>query len=193
MMVEPYKRCVLSRMKTSKLKFSTLLLLLGICFTSRTVIAADSNWFYLEADATRATVTVAKTDFKPVLPRYKLGVFITQGFLLEAQYTGSGDDTVDNSNVEIENISAAYLRLDSGIRSSMRMYVLLGSAETKLNVKGSGGATAGTDTYKDFSWGIGIEDRTWSKHTLLTLEYTEYFKSDDVIISAVSLGFKFEY
>ena len=180
-------------MKTSKLKFSALLLLLAVCSTSRAASAADSNWFYFEVDATRARVTVAETEFNPVLPRYKLGVFITQGIMLEAHYSGSGDDTVDNSNMEIENISAAYLRLDSGIRSTMRMYVLLGSAETKLNVRGSGGATAGTDTYKDFSWGLGIEDRTWSKHTLLTLEYTEYFNKDEVLISAVSLGFKFEY
>lgn len=180
-------------MKTSKPKLSALLLLLAVCVTSRIASAAESNWFYLEADATRATVTVAKTDYKPVLTRYKLGVFVTQGFLLEAHYTGSGDETLDSTTLEIENIRAAYLRLDSGIRSSMRMYVLLGSAETKFNVKGSAGTTTGTDTYTDFSWGIGLEDRIWSKHTLLTLEYTEYYKKDEVVISAVSLGFKFEY
>ena len=172
-------------------RHSAVALLLSGIFLSQPAMA--SNWWYAEVGATRATVNVSDTKFNPVLPRLKLGLFITQGILLEVQYNGSGDDTVTNTTLEIEDITSAYLRLDTGIRSNMRMYVLLGSAETTLNVKGSGGATAGTDTYEDFSWGIGIEDRAWSKHTLLTLEYTEYYNHDEVIISGVSLGFKIEY
>jgi len=167
------------------------LLLLTVLVLSSTAHATD--WIYLDAGASRTTIDVDGTDFKPVVPRIKLGVAIYNGILLEYQLTGSGDDTSNNTTIEIEQISAAYLRLDTPIRSSMRMFVLLGAAETQLNVKGAAGATGGTDTYEDFSWGVGLEDRTFSKHTLLTLEYTEYYKHDDVQISAVSLGFKLEF
>lgn len=168
----------------------TLLILAG-CLSSHNAVATE--WFYVEADVSRTTVDVMASQFHPILPRIKVGLAIYDGILLEAQYSGSGDDTVGNTNIGIDEITAAYLRLDTPVRSNMRMYVLLGSAETKLNVRGSGGATAGTDAYKDFSWGIGIEDRVWSRHNLLTLEYTEYYNHDEVVISAVSLGFKFEY
>ena len=73
------------------------------------------------------------------------------------------------------------------------MYVLLGGAESTLKVTGTGGSSGGTDNYSDFSWGIGLESRVWTKSTLLTLEYTEYYNHDDVTIAGVSLGFKFEY
>jgi len=152
-----------------------------------------SNWFYIETDVTRSSVKVASTEFNPLLPRLKLGFIITPQIMLEAHYAGNGDDTVANTILAVENISAAYLRLDSGIRSDIRMYVLLGSAETRIKTSNASGAVGNTDTYSDFSWGLGLEERVWSKHTLLTLEYSEYYNHDDVIISAVSLGFKFEY
>ena len=178
-------------MKTHPLKFIYLSLILLASLLSSKAFATD--WIYLEASATRSNVEVIGTKFNPVLPRVKLGINLYEGIQLEVQYTGSGDDTVAGTKLEIEEITASYLRLETPIRSNMRMFVLLGSAEAKLNVQGSGGATAGTGNYKDFSWGIGIEDRVWTKHTLLTLEYTEYYNHDEVVISGVSLGFKLEY
>lgn len=165
--------------------------LLLACLYAGPVLA--SNWWYAEVGATRTRINVVNTDFNPILPRLKLGVFLTPQIMLEAHYAGSGDDKVANTRMDVESITAAYLRLDSGIRGDMRAYVLLGGAESKLKVTGSGGSTGGTDNYSDFSWGIGIEDRVWTKHTLLTLEYAEYYNHDEVIISGVSLGFKFEY
>lgn len=166
------------------------LLLAGILLNGT---AFASNWVYAEAGASRATLDVAGTKFNPVLPRVKLGFFITQKIILEVQYAGSGDDTVANTQVQIEDLSAAFLRLDSDFRGSMRMYLLLGGAETNLQSSTASGSNVRKEKYKDFAWGIGMEDRTWSKHTLLTLEYTEYYNHDDVVIYGVSLGFKFEY
>lgn len=151
--------------------------------------AHASNWVYAEVDATRSRITVADTEFNPVLTRFKLGVFITQKIMLEAQYAGSGDDTVAGTQMQVDNISAAYLRLDSGMRSDMRMYVLLGSANTGLKT----GSGADTKSYTDFSWGVGMEERVWSQHTLLTLEYTEYYRDEALTITGLSLGFKLEY
>lgn len=168
-----------------------LALLLSSNLLSGNVFA--SNWWYAELGASRTSIDVSGTEFNPVVPRLKLGFIITQKFMLEVQYAGSGDDTVANTNMEIEDVSAAYLRLDSGIRSNMRMYVLLGGAETSLKTSNPDGTNSSTDSYSDFSWGIGLEDRTWSKSTLLTLEYIEYYNHDDVTISAISLGFKYEY
>lgn len=157
------------------------------------VNAHAADWWYAEAGATRSRIDVAGTEFNPVLPRLKLGLFITPQIMLEVQYAGRGDDTAANTQLEVEDISAAYLRLDSGIRSDMRMYVLLGGAKTALKTGSPGGANGNADNYSDFSWGIGLENRVWSRHTLLTLEYAEYYRNNDVTIAGVSLGFKFEY
>jgi len=164
---------------------------IGLSLNLQNAFATD--WFYFEVGASRGSVTVLDTEFNPVMPRAKMGVALYEGILLEVQYMGGGDDKVANTKMEIEEVSAAYLRLDTPFRGSMRLYVLLGSAETTLNIKGAGGTTAGSGTYKDFSWGVGIEDRVWSKYTLLTLEHTSYYNHDDVSIEATSLGFKLEF
>lgn len=167
------------------------LLLTGLLLFNQTAFATD--WIYLDAGVSRASVQVEDTEFNPVLPRIKLGIELYEGILLEFQYVGGGDDKASNMQVEIEEISAAYLRLDTPIIGTMRMFVLLGGAETSLKVKGTNGSTAGSGTYEDFSWGFGLEEQFLSKHTLLTLEYTEYYNHDDVTISSISLGFKVEY
>lgn len=155
--------------------------------------AQASNWWYVEAGLTRTRIDVDGTEFNPLLPRLKLGFIFTPHWMVEVQYTGSGDDTVANTQLEVDNIRAAYLRLDSGIRSTMRMYVLLGGAETELSTKNPAGSITRTDTYGDFSWAVGFEDRVWSKNTLLTVEYSHYYSFNDVTITGVSLGFKYEY
>jgi len=176
---------------TGTFRYRALILLLCGAWFSPT--ASASNWWYAEVGVTRTRIDASATEFNPVLPRLKLGFFITPQIMLEAHYAGSGDDTVANTKMEVEEISAAYLRLDSGIRSDMRMYVLLGGAETSLKAGNPGGGNTSADSYSNFSWGVGLESRVWSKHTLLTLEYTEYYNHDDVTITGVSLGFKFEY
>ena len=181
-------------MDTGKIGFRGGLILLGAClFNTYAQAQQASNWWYAELGVSRSVVDIAGTEFNPILPKAKLGIFVTQKILLEVQYSGSGDDQAANTDLEIDNIKAAYLRLDSGIRSNMRMYVLLGNAETTLTVKRPGETVGVSDTYSDVSYAIGIEDRTFSKSTLLTLEYTRYYNNDDVTISALSLGFKYEY
>ena len=166
------------------------LLLSGVLFSAPTLAA---NWWYVEAGASRARINAVNTDFNPVLPRLKLGFILTPQIMFEAQYAGQGDDTVANTKMEVDSISAFYLRLDSGFRSDMRMYVLLGGADTELTASTASGSNPVSDSYSDSSWGIGLESRVWTKRTLLTLEYTEYYNHGDITISATSLGFKFEF
>ena len=174
-------------------KFYTAGLALLLVSQLWAVNAHATSWQYAEVDATRSRITVADTEFNPVLPRLKLGLFITPQIMLEAQYAGSGDDTVANTQMQVENITAAYLRLDSGIHSDMRMYVLLGSAKTKLKSSIAGSSSTSSDTYNDFSWGVGMEQRVWSKYTLLTLEYIEYYRDETLTITGLSLGLKLEF
>ncbi len=155
--------------------------------------ALATEWVHADLGAARTTIEVGDSKFTPVMPRLDLGLSLMDGIMLELQYAGTGDDTDAGTNIEIADVVAAYLRMETVIRSHVRLYLLLGNAETTLNVQGSAGPTAGSGTYKDFSWGIGMEEQFGSEYSLLTLEYTEYYNHDEVVISALSIGFKLEY
>lgn len=180
-------------MNTGTIIFRAVLVLIGICLSVTQVQAQGDNWWYTELGISRSMVDIAGTEFNPVLPKVKLGVYLTRKILLEVQYSGSGDDTATNTNLEIDSITAAYLRLDSGSRNDMRIYVLLGNAETALSVKRPSDTSRVSDNYSDVSWGFGLEDQTFGNNTLLTLEYSQYYDNDEVSISAISFGFKYEF
>lgn len=135
------------------------------------------------------------TKLHPVLPKVKLGYALTPKYMIELQYAGSDDDKdeITGATLDIDNISAAYLRLDSGLHAGFRMYLLLGQAETSLSATGVSGLDRADGKYSDFSWGVGFEDKTWTESTFLTLEYTEYYKEDDTKIAGASLGLKYAF
>lgn len=181
-----------TRMNETRMKYPLLSLVIFTCLFNTT---ARADGLYAEVGATYITADDTYTKLHPVLPKAKLGYAITPNYMIELQYAGNNDDKdeITNATLEIDNISAAYLRLDSGLHAGFRMYVLIGQAETNLTATGMGGLDRADGKYSDFSWGVGIEDNYWSEGIFLTLEYTEYYKEDDVSIAGASLGLKYAF
>lgn len=162
------------------------------CLITTPLMAGD---LYVEAGAMYLSADDTVVKLHPAVPKVKLGYAITPHYMIEVQYAGSGDDTDDETGatMTVDNITAAYLRLDSDIHAGFRMYVLLGQAETNLTASGINGFNAVDDKYSDFSWGVGIEDRTWGRNLFLTLEYNQYYSETDTKLVGGSIGMKYAF
>lgn len=149
---------------------------------------ANASPFYAGIDVMRTSVSVDSTNFVLMLPKVKVGYMFTPQVMLELQYAGSGDDDKDNSNLEIDNISSAYLRLGSPASSQLRAYIVLGYTNTSLKLTGQNGIN---DNYDGFSGGLILEYHVWTKSNFVTAEYNSFYNNDDVSISAFSVGYRY--
>ena len=166
-----------------KLPFLILILLVS----TNSVQAAER--LYAGADYMRTEVKIGGGKFKPYVPKVKAGYYLMNKVALELQYVFSGDADDSGSNLKIENMYGAFLRLDSNLHNRARIYLLGGYTETELSVTGSLDSPSAKDG--SFSWGIGAEDQiTKMRNTFLTLDYMQYYNKDGYKISGISLGFR---
>ncbi len=171
-------------------KFSYNLISLFLFLTCLITSTVNASPIYAEVDVMRTSVSVDSTDFVITLPKIKLGYMFTPQVMFELQYTSGDDDEQDNSILKIKNISAAYLRLGSPPSTNLRAYIILGYADTSLELTGQNDIT---DNYDGFSGGLVLEHSVWSKESFVTAEYNAFYNNDDVTVSAFSLGFRYVF
>lgn len=150
---------------------------------------------YAETGVMVLTADDSLANVHAVVPKLKLGYAITEHYMIELQYAGSGDDSDDDSgaSINLDNVAAAYLRLDSDLHGGFRLYLLIGQAESSLTSSGLNGFTSTDNSYSDTSWGVGIEDRTWGRNLFLTLDYVSYYSEDDTRLYGASIGIKYAF
>jgi len=168
------------------------LLSLSSLFISTVILSSpvSAGPYYAGVDIMRTTVDVAGIDFKPIVPKARFGYAIKPKVMVEMQFSASGDDTNDNSTVTINDIKAAYVRLASNPSPSLRIHVLLGYAETNLQVSG---ANSVSGVYGGFSGGILLDKMLWAKSTRVSLEYMSYYNNNNVSITAIGVGVKHNF
>lgn len=166
-------------------------LIFFVVFIAASTLANAEN-FYAEGDVLYNTFKVEDQKFKLFSGKIKLGYYAMKQVAIELQYAGLGEDENNGSKLELDHILGGYLRLESQLRSRVRMYVLAGYAQTAFTVKGQLEEFK-ADDFSNFSWGIGAEDQMTSlgRNTYLTLDYMRYYKNDGVEISGFSIGLRF--
>jgi len=162
---------------------SSVLLITLIYFNTS---IANASSFYAGVDVVRTSVRVESSEFNHILPKIKLGYSILPKVLVELQFTGSGDDDSDNTNMKIKSINAVYVKLGSKPNEALRAFILVGAAEISLEAIGN---STLSDTYSGFSWALVLESPVWSNSNHVSIEYTALYDTDDVRVSTFSIGF----
>ncbi len=175
----PYNKIVLN------LLLSFLLAL--ACLYSPVVSAAP---FYAEVAVSQVDVNVSGTNIKLITPKIKLGYIYKPKVMLEVQYVAAGDADKDNTNFKLNSIRALYLKLGSNTDIKLRIFFLLGYAETDLQTTG---LSSVADVYGAISWGFVFERSVWTKNNFITFEYNSFYNNDDIGISAINLGYKYAF
>lgn len=163
------------------------------CFVLTFLVTnASAGEFYTGLDGAVDRIHIADTEFKPLASKIRLGYqFSTYAF--ELHYgQGTSSDDVNQLNVTVDQQAALYFRVNYYINPQARMYLLLGAAQTDINVSGPLGT--GPDQYGDFSYAFGIEDYfPGVKSMQLLLEYAQLYNDKDLKIDALSLGLRYNF
>jgi len=154
--------------------------------------SATAGEFYAGIDGAIDRIKIADTEFKPSAGKVRLGYqFSTYAF--ELHYgKGASDDEVNQLTVAVDQQAGLYFRVNYYINPRARMYLLLGAAQTDINVTGPLGT--GPDQYSDFSYGFGIEDYFPGVRAMqILLEYGQLYKDKDLKIDGLSLGLRYNF
>ena len=181
-------------MKPLKLNIFTVTLLLSLLFLTllpiSQSIAGPLPTLYVEANYAETKIRLTSGKYKISASGFKLGYYFSPKISVEAQYMqGLGDDSINSTVVEIDNISSLYVRFGTDARKNFRSYILLGQSNVSLS-----SSSLTESTYEDFSWAIGAEERLrrWPLF-ILNAEYVRHYDHNGFTINSTSLGLRYEF
>lgn len=161
-----------------------------------TLFAATDSFaeMYLNVTGTQVKLKSSAGKVKPLAATFKFGYRFSEGLALEGQYgSNANDDSLAGGKVEIDKLTAIFLRL--GGQSSyngVRAYLLIGTSETE--VKYSNVASPPATKLEGTAWGIGLEEFSDSvKNMAYVLEYIEYGEDKGVDVTGISLGVRYNF
>jgi hypothetical protein len=169
-------------------KIFPLLLLLSAPFQC----LADST--YIGVDYVLTDIELADQSAKPKATTLRLGVS-NNNMAFEAQYLKANDtDNIYRIEFDLEKSIALYFVMQSDIQSGFGLDVSLGYAKTDIMVSGPDETFNGTDQYNGFSWGIAIHQQIpYLEQAQVKLGYQSFYKDSDLEITAISLGFTYQF
>lgn len=163
--------------------------------------AEDPLVFYVSGQGVYTKIKTGGESFSPSLFQLNAGVEITDGLLDGIGIQGMvaapiNDDTAANVTMEIAQQTGAYLTLsnpDTG-PEDLKVSILLGYASTEIETTVPSLGATNKDTFSGFSYGITLKDQVITgKPFYWTLDYTRYFKDDDLRIDGLSLGVTYAF
>ena len=157
------------------------------------VVIPLQSWastFYTESGVGQSRILISEQEYTPYIVRAKLGYRISDIYALEAQIgTHVYADEMENSKMKVQNLSGLFLRYGTPVSRKLRAYAIAGYAFTNTRQSVPNGTIV--KEYKDFAYGIGVEERLVSLPSLsFTLEYTRYVSEDNVEITGINAGIR---
>lgn len=149
---------------------------------------------YLNVTGTQVKLKSSAGKVKPVAATLKFGYRFSESMSLEGQYgTNASDDDFGGGKVEIDKLSAIFLRIGGqSTYNGVRSYLLIGKSETE--VKYTNVATPGASKLEGTAWGIGLEEYSESvKNMAYVLEYVEYADDKGTDVIGFTLGVRYNF
>ena len=150
--------------------------------------------YYTDVSLEYQNIGIAGITLNPYTARFKVGASVSHNFAIEATYAGAvNDDAVNNLKLEVDQQTSLHIRYQGASSyNGLTLYLLLGQSWT--TIKTSGPNAVPEEDYKDLSWGIGAEDFSRSvKNLYYSFQYTRYYENDDLTISGISLGLRYNF
>jgi Ca2+-binding RTX toxin-like protein len=173
------------------MKLSSKVLLMVVAML---IVQESSAEMYTHVTATQVTLKSDTGKAKPLAATVKLGYRLSEGIALEYQYgTNGSDDSLADGKVEIDKLSAIFVKLGGqSTYNGVRMYLLLGT--TKTEVKYSGVTSALESKFEGTAWGLGLEEMSQSVRNMsYVLEYIRYAEDKGTEVTGIGLGVRYNF
>ena len=149
---------------------------------------------YTNVTATRVSLKSDTAKVQPYAAVVKFGYRFAESLAVEAMYGSSAnDDSLDGGKVEIDKMTAIFIRMGGqSTYNGVRSYLLLGTSTTE--VKYSNVPTPGETKLEGTAWGIGLEESSQSVRNMsYVLEYVQFADDKDTKVTGISLGVRYTF
>ncbi|NOZ55035.1 MAG: porin family protein [Gammaproteobacteria bacterium] len=156
--------------------------------------SATAGALYVDVSLVRTTMKIEGEKLNPFLARYKLGYQLSNQLAIEAQFAKSAkEDDLNNLDVDVDEFNGYYVRYSGdSAYNGVTLYFIAGVSTTKLKWTRDGNSNS--ETFEDFSYGIGAEEHSEAiKNMVYTFEYMKYYDSNDLDVSGISLGIRYNF
>lgn len=157
------------------------------------IMPASAGNLYSNFTIAQTTINQGGIDVAPYVGAVKVGYQFAKSFALEGQYgSGIADDNSKGTTVEVDKLTAFYLRIGgNSAYNGVRMYLLAGRAKTSLKTQ----PVSGSDQdYEGTAWGVGAEEFSQSiPNMAYVFEYIRFYDENDTEITGLSLGLRYNF
>jgi len=149
---------------------------------------------YIGLDYVLPEITINNEDTEPKAAALRLGVS-NNNMAFAAQYlTSLSTDNIYNIEFDIEESIALFFVMQSDVVNGFGLDVSLGYAQTEITVAGPEETINDDFQYRGFAWGVAVhQDIPYLDNTQVRLGYQSLYNKDDIEITAISLGFTYQF
>lgn len=166
---------------------------LAVLFGSLAIMPAFAGNLYSNYTIAQTTINSGGSEVKPYIGTIKLGYQFAKSFALEGQYgSGVSDDKTNGTTVEVDKLTAVYLRIGGNSSyNGVRLYLLAGKSKTELKTQPQ---SSGDTEFEGTAWGIGAEEFSQRvKNMAYVFEYIRLYDDSDAEITGLSLGLRYNF
>ena len=163
-------------------------ILILICYTCFNVAQAEGRNTYIGIQYGSADTSFGddSSDVDLDFLTLQLGVWVNDNVSIEVRMgTGSGDESVESVDFEIESIGGLYGTYHWNLGNHASIYGIAGWSDITLKKSEDGGSIQPDEN--GLSYGVGM------KLSILSVEYMRYLDTDHLEADAVSVGLHYTF
>ena len=114
----------------------------------------------------------------------QLGYFFSDYFALETRY---GSSVKRDNGLAVNSLASGFIKLNVPVSERTAIYGLLGYSAVQVHHR-----SVGKQNAQDMNFGLGVH-YALDRHSAITFEMINYHATDEVHLSAITLGFQHRF
>lgn len=147
------------------------------------------------AELTWTHIKIADETYNPPAARVRLALALNPDWEIGvAGGAGIADDDEFGVAVDVSEFGEAYVRYSASLDDDARLVLSVGYGEMTLDVTTATPGFPGAETYSGVVWGISLQERlAGHRNWIGSLDFERWYDQDDLTISTLSYGFRYEF
>lgn len=148
------------------------------------------------AELTWGHISVADETFNPLAVRARLALALTPEWEIGGAIgAGVGDDSEVSVTTKISSLAVAGVRYSASLDDNARLVLSVGYGEIALDAEAAATpGLPGEETYSGVVWGVSLQERLARYPNWIgSLDFERWYDEDDLTISTLSYGFRYEF
>jgi hypothetical protein len=159
-------------------------------------LAAEAMEPAVGAEVTWTHISIAGESFNPLAARLRLALQLNPEWELSGAFgAGVTDENEVGVTATLESLAMVGLRYSASLDDNARLVLGVGYGQTAIDVDTEAKpGWPGSETYSGVVWSLSLQERL-ARHPnwIGTLDIERWYDKDDLTISMISYGFRYEF